>query len=239
MLPVNEVKSYFYSHRGEDACKTGNMTSGRVDPVLKLYPGCPLMLTENKDVCNGQANGSRVKLQHVTVKCGEEPIGIKLVCGTTVRMFFASQLSAFTVRHEVDGIVPKEFEVTPKSYSFSANIRILGEKRTVRMKGIQLPVISNGATTGHKLQGCSLHSLAVFELHYQQNWMYVILSRVHTSKGLFLYEPLSLDLRQYTMSQDMKEMIFDFQERIGLRFFENDEYATILQQDQHNRESRR
>jgi hypothetical protein len=37
----------------------------------------------------------------------------------------------------------------------------------------------------------------------------------------------------------MKEMIFDFQERIGLRFFENDEYATILQQDQHNRESRR
>jgi hypothetical protein len=40
----NDVKSYFYCHCGEDACKTADMTSGRVDPVLKLFPACPLML---------------------------------------------------------------------------------------------------------------------------------------------------------------------------------------------------
>jgi hypothetical protein len=43
-------------------------------------------------------------------------------------------------------------------------------------------------------QGSSLPSLAVLELRYQQNWIYVILSRVTTSKGLFLSEALSLNL---------------------------------------------
>ena len=234
----NDVKKYIYTHCGEDSCKTSDMTSGRVDPVLKLFPGCPLMLTENKDVCNGQANGSRIRLQRVNVKDGEHPMIIKLSCGTQVRAFFASQISSFALRHEVNDIFPREFEVSPKSYSFSAKVRFGGDKRTVRMKGVQLPVISNGATTGHKLQGCSLHSLAVFELHYQQNWIYVVLSRVHTCKGLFLSEPLSLDLNHYAMSEDMKSMISKFEARIGLKIFENDEYYRMLEQDKHSRESR-
>jgi hypothetical protein len=75
-----------------------------VDPVLKLYPGCPLMLTENKDVCNGQANGSRVVLQRVTVKHGEVPFIIMLSCGTKVRVFLASQIAAFTVCCEIENI---------------------------------------------------------------------------------------------------------------------------------------
>jgi hypothetical protein len=69
-VPVtsNDARSFFYQQCGENACKTGDMTSGRVDPVLKLYRGCPMMLTENKDVPNGQANGSRLKLQSVKIK---------------------------------------------------------------------------------------------------------------------------------------------------------------------------
>ncbi len=137
----NEVKSYFYSHCGEDACKTGDMTSGRVDPVLKLFPECPLMLTENKDVCNGQANGSRLRLQRVNVKHGEQPMIIMLSCGAKVRAYFASQIRSFTVRHEVDDILPREFDITPKSYSFTAKLLICGDKRKLRMKGYQLPVI--------------------------------------------------------------------------------------------------
>ena len=79
-VPVmsNEVKNYFYRNCGEDACKTGEMTSGRVDPVLKLYPGCPMMLTENKDVHNGQANGSRGRLKKVKVRAGEVPMMVHL-----------------------------------------------------------------------------------------------------------------------------------------------------------------
>jgi hypothetical protein len=119
------------------------------------------------DVSNGQANGSRVRLQRVNVKHEEHPIIIKLSCGTKVRAFFASQVCGCTVRHEVDDIVPREFDVIPKNYSFTAKIRLGYDKKTVRLKGLQVPIISNGATTGHKLQRCSLQSLAVFELHYQ------------------------------------------------------------------------
>jgi hypothetical protein len=87
-------------------------------------------------------------------------------------------------------------------------------------------------------QGSSLPSLAVLELRYQQNWIYVILSRVTTSKGLFLSEALSLNLDDYAMSRDIKEMISEFQSNIGLKFFENEEYDQMLTQDQHNRELR-
>jgi hypothetical protein len=75
-VPVmsNEVKDYFYRNCGEDACKTNEMTTGRVDPVLKLYPGCPMMLTQNKDVYSGQANGSRVRLKMINVIPGQLPM---------------------------------------------------------------------------------------------------------------------------------------------------------------------
>jgi hypothetical protein len=113
------------------------MTCGRVDPVLKLFPGCPLMLTENKDVCNGQANGSRVKLQRIIVKQGEQEIIVKLSCGAQVRAFFASQIAAISVRHEIDDVVPRDFDLTPRRYSFSAKVFIDGVKRTLRMKDTQ------------------------------------------------------------------------------------------------------
>jgi hypothetical protein len=116
----------------------------------------------NKDVRNGQANGSMVKLQRVTVKCREQPIIIRLSCGAKVRVYFASQISALTVCHEVDDIVPREFEIHPKSYSFIAKVLIRSDKGAGRIKGRQLPIMSNGATTGQKLQGRNLHSLVVF-----------------------------------------------------------------------------
>jgi hypothetical protein len=79
-VPVmsNDVRNYFYRNCGEDACKTGDMTSGRVDPVLKLFPGCPMMLTENKDVLNGQANGSQVHLKKIKSRPGELPMIVEL-----------------------------------------------------------------------------------------------------------------------------------------------------------------
>lgn len=114
----DDLKRYFYSYCGKDACKTANMKYGRVDPVLKLFPGCTIVLNENKHVCNGQANGSILRLQRVTVKHGEREMLIKLSCGTKVRAFFASQILAITVRHKVeDIIVPREFDIMLNTYS--------------------------------------------------------------------------------------------------------------------------
>jgi hypothetical protein len=211
----NQVKDYFYRNCGEDACKTGDK-KGRVDPVLKLYPECPMMLTENKDVTNGQANGSRALLKSVAIKAGERPMIMQMACGTKIRAYFVSQIQSMTLRHEMADITPQEFQVLPESFSFRARVNVDDKMLNVQMKGTQFPIISNGVTTGHKLQGCSLDELAVFEHFYGQNWMYVVLSRVRTMKGLFLARPLSEDLSKYAMADAMKQMIGSFQEKFGL-----------------------
>ena len=44
---------------------------GRIDPVLKLYPGCPVMLTENVNVPSGLANGTKARIYSIIMKPGE------------------------------------------------------------------------------------------------------------------------------------------------------------------------
>jgi hypothetical protein len=195
----------------------------RVDPLLKLYPGAPMMLVHNKDVPCGQANGSRVRLLTVQVRVGEHPFIIDL-SGTRIRAYYASQILSLTVRHEINDITPEIFEVACKDFTFRATISLDDQKRSVMMKGKQFPLISNSATTGHKLQGCTLLELAIFEHFYGQNWMYVVLSRVRTMKGLFLAVPLSEDLAKYAMPDKMKEMIAGFQQRLGLVIYSETEY---------------
>ena len=234
----NSVKSYFFRNCGEHACKTGDMTTGRVDPVLKLYHGCPMMLTENKDVPSGQANGSRLKLKSVKVKMGEQPMIVSLLSGVRIRAFSATQIASLTLRHEVEDIKPQEFEVVSKSFTFSAIVNLSDDKRALHMKGNQFPIVSNGVTTGHKLQGCSMEMLAVFEQFYGQNWMYVILSRVRTMQGLYLAHSLDSDLKKYAMSVSMQKMIATFAERIGLTLYTEDVYSRELQRDRSNREDR-
>ena len=41
---------------------------GRLDPVLKIYKGCRVMLTTNIDVKNGQANGTQAFIDSVELK---------------------------------------------------------------------------------------------------------------------------------------------------------------------------
>ncbi|MGL5916609.1 MAG: hypothetical protein ACRCZC_02775, partial [Culicoidibacterales bacterium] len=237
-ITSNQVKVHFYTNCGEDDCSTGDMTNGRVDPVLKLYPGCPLMFTQNKDVANGKANGSRVTLERINVKHGELPMVVRLLCGTTIHAYFASQIRSLTVKHVVDDISPPMFEVEVEKWNFKANIVIHEEKRVKYMTGSQLSVISNGVTTGHKLQGCTLRMLAIFELYYGQNWMYVTLSRVTTMKGLYLQKPLDEDLSKYAMSRHMKNMISAFQNAIGLELPTDDEYNKFVNLDRCNRQDR-
>ena len=153
---------------------------------------------------------------------------VHLSCGTRVRGYFASQILSLTLRHEVSDIIPQDFEVVLTPFSFKARVHLNHEMCTVFMKGKQFPIISNSATTGHKLQGCTLAELAVFEQFYKQNWMYVVLSRVRTMKGLYLAEPLTDDLKKYAMAKNMKEMIADFETRIGMELYTESQYEAEL-----------
>jgi hypothetical protein len=198
-IPVtsNQVKRHFYENCGEDDCKLPKMSRGRVDPVLKLYPDCPMMYTKNNDVLNGQANGSRVRVKKVKTKPGEEPTVLKLDCGTKVRVLLSSQVESILVEHEAEDISPRTFHVNSESWKFSTSLKCGTEDLHVSMKGKQFPIISNSCTTGHKLQGCSVEDILINDFHYQVNWPYVVLSRVRTMKGLYLRECLSEDLNKY------------------------------------------
>ena len=44
---------------------------GHMDPVLRLYKGCQLMLPRNNYVTDGQANGTQVTLEKIVLKPGE------------------------------------------------------------------------------------------------------------------------------------------------------------------------
>jgi hypothetical protein len=162
---------------------------------------------------------------------------VKLACGTIIRGYFACQVLSLLLLHEVNDITPREFEVVPRSFKFKAKLR-LDDEVILAMKGTQVPIISNGATTGHKLQGCTLLATAVFELHYLQNWIYVILSRVRKLDGLYLAIPLSYDLTKYAMSTEMKDMIAEFENHLAIQMYTQDEYSALLSQDRHNREDR-
>ena len=50
----------------------------------------------------------------------------------------------------------------------------------------RLPVLTNHATTGHKLQGQTKESLFISAWFYGMNWPYVVISRVTQLSGLFL-----------------------------------------------------
>ena len=54
----------------------------------------------------------------------------------------------------------------------------------------QLPVNTNDGTTAHKLQGSSKVKLIVHNWKYSHGWVYTVLSRVRTIKGLFLSKKL-------------------------------------------------
>ena len=75
------------------------------------------------------------------------------------------------------------------------------------MKGTQLPLLVNNATTGHKLQGATINSLFVHCWRYEKNWPYVVLSRVKTLQGIFLRDRLTRDLRKFDVPDKLKIMM--------------------------------
>lgn len=228
----NAVKRCFYSQCSENSCKMKEHQSGRVDPVLKFYTGCPLMLTQNTNVLAGQANGSRLILKEVHVKSGEIPFELKLASGVRIRAFFASQVKHITVTHEKHDINPREFNVTSQAFSFRARMKVAGEEKHVSMRGHQFALISNCATTGHKLQGYTASCLLVLSWVYNSNWAYTVLSRVRTMAGMYMLKPLTTSLEKYAMPDRMKQMLETFRQNLPLKLFSTAEYNSMLQESE-------
>ena len=93
------------------------------------------------------------------------------------------QVVSIELKHNNPKIIPNTFQLEPIEFCITARIlkpkllQIKEEDREmVKMKATQLPVISNQATTRHKLQGASTNQLFVNNRNYTTNWPYVVLS---------------------------------------------------------------
>ena len=233
-ISSNSVKKHFYQNCTENECSHDKNSRSRVDPVLKLYHNCPMMLTQNKDVAGGEANGSRVFVKEIRVKPGEKAFPLKLRNGTEILGLFASQVSSIVAQHECKTISPSRFEVVSENITFVAKMHdksiCLDKEATgmfVRMRGTQFPLISNSCTTGHKLQGCTVDNILVNSWCYGCNWVYVVLSRVKTLEGLYLRKQLSHDLLKYAQNHDMKQMLKLFERTILVETISEEEYEAM------------
>jgi hypothetical protein len=223
---LNGSKTYVPFHNymalwencGEDDIKTPR-TAGRMDPVLRLYRGCRIMLPCNKNVKAGQANGTQAIVEKIVLKPGVTP-KIIVMQNSQVSAVCASNVSHIILHHSNDRVQPQIFSIEPKKYTFKAKIlkpRLLqvkgGEYEWLEMKGIQLPILINNATTGHKLQGSSVDNLFVHSWCYVTNWPYVMLSRVRTREGLFCQEKLLKKMSKYAVPDALLRMLEKFQKR--------------------------
>ena len=162
----------FWENCAEDDIKLPRECNGRMDPLLKLYKGCQLMLVFKNNVRCGETNGTTVTLISICLKPNIVPIQI-IIGKLPVEAIYASQVISIVLKHNNPKIIPNTFQLEP--IEFHITTRILKPKllqikeddhKMVKMKATQLPVISNQATTRHKLQGASINEL------FMNNWNY-------------------------------------------------------------------
>ena len=211
-------RQFFYENCGESNIKNGR--SGRIDPVLKIYKNCEVMLTENIDVFNGLANGTRATVQTVSLHTGHNFFQVN-VGNLLVKGIYASSIEHIMLKHINSGNqTTQTFKVQPKQRTFRVAIPVPLEFATLynnqkknevfTMRANQIPIIVNNATTGHKLQGTGVDNLFVHAWSYKRNWPYVILSRVRQRNGLFLRHKIDKNISKYAMDDDLISFIAYF-----------------------------
>ena len=211
-------RKHFWENCGEDHCKPGSFQP-RMDPVLRLYTGCRVLLPENDDVSEGRANGTQAFFEKAVLKAGIRPRQV-LVDGVPVNAVFASEVQHVVLNHANNRIQPQKFSIEPKLHRFKAQLLLpeglqhkSKKRESITMTAFQVPMLVNNATTGHKLQGSGVDNVFIHRWSYVQNWPYVMLSRVKTEEGLFMRGPLRRDLSTYAVPKSLQRMMKAFEKR--------------------------
>jgi len=205
-LGDNDIKSTDFKTKG-----------AKLDPVLRLYHGSHHMCITNDDLSKGRGNGTLCKCIKIKLKKGKRRRW-KNWEGKKVWTASIDDVAWVEFEHfpEPPKGKAKRFRLAPQQFTATITFNIVKGLSTENnfkvgnAKVTQIPVNSNVATTGHKLQGMSKDTLIVSEWDYRcANWVYVVLSRVRTRKGLFLTKPLDLE-RDF----NVPESLIDFENRI-------------------------
>ena len=215
---------------GEDDIKVSK-GSHRMDPVLRLYSGCRVMLPHNEDVRNGIANGTQATVIRVNIYQGVVPFDVMINETCSVQAVFASQVESVILEHVNTRITPRIFRVSPKQHTFKANIskpKLFQTKGSqteqLQMKAMQIPILVNNATTGHKLQGCGVQAIFVHGWSIVRNWAYVVLSRVRTLSGLYLREQLDSNLSNYAIPDQLQSLLRKFRGSLSPTIWTEEQY---------------
>jgi hypothetical protein len=222
-------RKFFYESLGEDDIKPGQMKP-RLDPVLKLFRDCPMMLTHNEAVELGMANGTCCTLEQVVLRAGESTFIVTLDNGAKVKGVYASQVDRLILRHANKNMEEKLFAIKSKVFTVQADWPLPKSLRTsnkrsekIPMKMHQFPIVRNSATTGHKLQGKTVDSIFVYDWNYVSNWAYVVLSRVTTMNGVLMRKPLSTDTSLYMIPEELP-ILLNFLSRMEPNYPSMQEY---------------
>ena len=106
-------RSLFWQGCGENDIKVNGLhNSERVDPVLKLFFGCEIMLTKNENVLAAKANGTRAILTEIALKPGEECFFVS-VGQAKVPAVYASSVKSATFKHVNKDARPTHFSLVP------------------------------------------------------------------------------------------------------------------------------
>ena len=87
----------FYQKCGENDCKFAKTQTPHMDPVLKLYYGCPVMLTNNINVDSGLANGTEAKVLRIVIKTGQTTFKVKVDVDTNNQFNESNQIEEVSV----------------------------------------------------------------------------------------------------------------------------------------------
>lgn len=217
-----EFHEFVFEQCGDAQVATSH--SKRVDPALKWYPGIPLMITSNENIKKKRGNGTLCRGLRVQLKEGVQPQW-KNYDGRKVFTVTADDCEYMLCEHwkaEKEGEDPVQFKLEPEHDSVVMRLPLF-QGKLVSVGGVkvsQFGVNSNIATTGHKLQGMSKDNVVVVSWSTQhKNWIYVVLSRVRTLKGLHLLQrlPLSTDFSVDIRLLREEERLAEIEEHVMLR----------------------
>jgi hypothetical protein len=162
-------------------------------PLLCLFSGCNLMVTENLDVLDGMANGTTCTFRKLVLKPGAKLEKVQMY-GYWVYSVGMDDVEHMESEWQDCDFFQGTFKLQPKVGTFRVKYPIcefgLNTRILTSIELEYLSVIVNHATTGHKLQGKTVKSLVIAQWSRVKNWAYVVLSRVKTLDGLFLMNPL-------------------------------------------------
>ena len=178
------------------------------------------MLPCNKDVKNGQANGTQATVEKAVLKSGKETQQVLLQNRIPVTAVSADQIACIILHHCNNCIQPKTFSIKPKMHTFKAKIprpqllQLKGDERdALKMKAMQVLLLINNATTGHKLQGSGVDCLFIHNWSHITNWVCVMLSHVKMLSGLHARQKLSKDLSKHAVPEALQRMVQAFRNK--------------------------